>query len=194
MVVRNPIEPVLDLRSASEPQSGGGTRSVGAKNPFDDNQLLIIQPIPKHAGEVPPFVLPRGSRQYQNAAGAWHDARDVATGMAHAASLEPFARALAREIEEEAGLGPDMLARAAVIELGAIAFQSRTKGIYPIHWFVVVPDAVDAALLDAQTPADALSVRWATLDETKAMAARGQFSAGYIPVIEAALQALHTSP
>jgi 8-oxo-dGTP pyrophosphatase MutT (NUDIX family) len=152
-------------------------------------QILIIRPIPKHKGEVPAFVLPRGSRQYRDASGQWHDARDAATGEKHAATLEPLERALAREIEEEAGVSPAQLAAAWVYDLGRMDFQSRSKGVYPIHWFVVVPDVATAVQLDKQTPADALEVRFASLDAIKTMASRGEFSAGYIPVIEAALVA-----
>ncbi len=152
--------------------------------------ILIMQAIPKNPGEVPAFVLPRGSRQYSvavNGMTEWHDARDEATGVAHAATLEPFMRGLMREIEEEAGVTETQLAASRVIELGDMLFQSRTKGVYPIHWFIVVPEATTAEALTLQVPVDALSIRWATLEEIKAMGPEG-FSAGYIPVIEAALQ------
>ena len=154
------------------------------------HDILIIRPIPKHVGEVPAFVLPRGSRQYQDASGAWQDARDAQTGIANAHRLEPYARALMREIDEEAGVSGDMLARARVVELGAMDFASRTKGTYPIHWFAVMPVAEDAALLDQRIPVDATAVRWASLDEIKALAATEEFSPGYVPVIEAALAML----
>ncbi len=161
-------------------------------------QVLILQPLPKQQGEVPPFVLPRGSRQYATSTAeggvVWQDARDAATGLAHAATLEPYLRALTREIEEEAGVTPSQLADARVHALGAMAFHSRSKGIYPIYWFVVVVDAATAAQLTTQTPADALCVRWATLAEIKNMAAQEQFSAGYVPVIEAALAWLREAP
>ena len=160
---------------------------IGAVVLRGDGAVLIVQPKPKHAGEIPPFVLPRGSRQY---AGAWHDARDVVTGEKHKDRLEPFERALAREVEEEAGVTSDMLARANVRELGRLEFASRTKGKYPIHWFVVRLAAADATGLENTVPEDALSVRWAGLEEIKAMAAR-EFSAGYVAVIEAALSAPH---
>ena len=150
-------------------------------------QFLIIQPKPKNSGEVPQFVLPRGSRQYQDATGNWHDVRDVVTGEKHAAQLEPFTRALEREVEEEAGISPEQLARAKVLELGRMEFQSRSKGVYPIHWFVVQPDAATAEGLTRQTPPDTLALRWATLAEAEKMATEGTFSAGYLPVMNAAL-------
>ena len=166
-------------------------RREGDAVPFSEYQILIVQPIPKKLGEVPPFVLPRGSRQYQAADGQWHDARDEATGLAHAATLEPYARGLQREIEEEAGITPTQLAAAQVIEMGDMLFQSRSKGIYPIHWFVVVVDGTLAQTLVQQVPVDALAVRWASLDAIKTMATCGAFSPGYIPVIEAAITCAH---
>lgn len=169
----------------------GGVAANQRINGSADYEILIIQPIPKNSGELPQFVLPRGSRQYSlmavDGSVVWHDARDAATGIEHAARLEPFSRALAREIEEEAGVSAAMLARAAQSELGALEFQSRTKGIYPIYWFVVTLQDADAARLMQQMPVDALAVRWTRFDEIRAMAAEGEFSAGYIPVIEAAL-------
>ncbi len=194
VVMYPPPNPKRDL---APPQGG----SYGARDgvtthhsPLTTHRILILQPIPKRAGEVPAFVLPRGSRQYQDADGQWHDARDEATGRAHAATLEPYARGLAREVEEEAGVTPEMLARARVVELGEMAFQSRTKGIYPIYWFVVALAQEDAAQLTDTVPADALSTRWASLPEIEAMAARGEFSAGYVPVIMRALASLAPHP
>jgi 8-oxo-dGTP pyrophosphatase MutT (NUDIX family) len=160
--------------------------ATGHRPPATSFSILIIQPKPKRAGEVPPFVLPRGSRQYQDEAGAWVDARDVATGEKYQERLEPFTRCLTREVEEEAGVTPEMLARAEVRALGRLEFQSRSKGVYPIHWFVVTLADADAAGLADTVPVDALCVRWAGLDQIKGMAACGEFSAGYVEVIEAA--------
>lgn len=175
------------VRHSSKSDGGSPVASASDIALSATHHILILQPIPKRAGEVPAFVLPRGSRQYQDEAGAWHDARDAATGAKYSATLEPFARGLAREIEEEAGVTPAMLQQSRVTELGALAFQSRTKGVYPIHWFVVELDEIAAQQLLQQTPVDALAVRWATLHEIKEMAACGEFSAGYIPVIERVL-------
>ena len=161
---------------------------IGAVVLRADGAVLVVQPKPKRAGENPPFVLPRGSRQYQDEHGLWHDARDVATGDQYRDRLESFTRALTREVEEEAGVTPDMLARAQVRELGRMEFQSRSKGVYPIHWFVVKLADADAATVADTVPVDARSVRWAGLAEIKDMAARGEFSGGYVPVIEAALR------
>ncbi len=184
---RMPPHPTLS------PAGGEGVLAATNHEPRTTNyHILILRPIPKNAGEVTAFVLPRGSRQYRDDAGAWHDARDAATGAKHAAMLEPFERALAREIEEEAGVSSTQLAAAQVQDLGRLDFESRSKGVYPIHWFVVTLTAADASLLDEKImrkhwPTDALEMRFASLDEIKTMAVRGEFSAGYIPVIEAAL-------
>ncbi len=186
------IGAVVLKRVASHQSPVASKAALNDASPVTDYEILIVRPHPKTPGEVPPFVLPRGSRQYQDEAGAWHDARDMATGVKHAATLEPFKRALAREIEEEAGVSAQQLAAARVTELGAMNFASRSKGVYPIHWFVVTLAAADASALDTQIaskqyPADATELRWASLEEIKTMAAQGEFSAGYVPVIEAAL-------
>lgn len=160
---------------------------VGAVVLRADGAVLIHQPRPKKSGDVPAFVLARGSRQYQDATGDWIDARDLATAIAHRDALEPFTRTLKREVEEEAGVSEEMLGRAKVREMGTRDFQSRTKGIYPIHWFVVKLTPEDAQTVVTQPlPREALSIRWAGVDEIKAMATRGEFSAGYVPVIEEA--------
>ena len=144
----------------------------------DCKAVLIMQPIPKTPGDIPAYVLPRGSRQYQAEDGSWHDARDAATGHIHAATLEPFRRGLEREIEEEAGITPTQLTAAKVSELGALAFQSRAKGIYPIHWFVVVIDAELADALLRQTPVDALSILLGDINGDQNVSSRRQFFDG----------------
>lgn len=159
-----------------------------------DRAILIVQPIPKRAGEVPNFVLPRGSRQYEDAHGEWHDARDAQTGETNRGSLEPFRRGLEREIEEEAGMTPAQLAKARVIEMGDMDFTSRTKGTYPVHWFVVMPDEATAQTMVEKVPVDAMATYWAGQDEIKVMAKVGIFSAGYLPVIEKALALTRSTP
>lgn len=158
-------------------------------------EILIIRPHPKTPGEKPKFVLPRGSRQYQDETGNWHDARDAATAHAHAATLEPLTRALAREAEEEAGLTAEFFTvlqrQHRFDELGTRVFASRSKPPYPIHWFVARLSATEAKRLTH--PADASEVRWISLREIETLAEQGDFSPGYVPVIEEAL-ALHTSP
>lgn len=151
--------------------------------------VLIVRPQPKHAGEVPPFVMPRGSRQYRDAQGEWQDARDAATARIHAATFEPLETTLIREIEEEAGVPPSVLRKASVYELGVRDFASRSKGVYAIHWFVVILAHDSLPRLHA-VPSDAMAVRWENLREVEMMAAHGEFSAGYVPVIREAIQAM----
>lgn len=150
-------------------------------------QVLIVRPKPKHPGEVPPFVLPRGSRQYADAQGQWHDMRDPTTARTHITTAEPLTHTLLREIEEEAGVPPSILRTSDVRELGVRNFRSRSKGIYPVHWFVVQLEAATLSKLHA-VPSDAMAVRWETLAEIEAMAAHKEFSAGYVPVIREALE------
>lgn len=157
------------------------------------HEVLVVRPHPKNAGEVPPFVLPRGSRQYLGASGEWEDARDVATARAHQAALEPLTRTLVREIEEEAGVPPKILRKAAVHEMGVRDFTSRSKGTYPIHWYVVVLESDVLPKLHA-VPSDAMAVRWERIEEITAMAKHKEFSAGYVPVIEEALLNWHSMP
>ena len=151
--------------------------------------VLTIRPQPKREGEVPPFVLPRGSRQYRDEVGSWHDARDMETALQRIDQLEPFTRTLLREIEEEAGVPPAMLRRAAVYEMGARDFTSRSKAPYAIHWFVVVLETAMLPKLRA-VPSDAMAVRWEALREIEAMAKHGEFSPGYVPVIQEAMSAM----
>ena len=158
-------------------------------------EMFILRPCPKNSGEVPRFVLPRGSRQYIDAAGNRHDARDAQAAIAHADTLEPLHRTLLREAEEEAGLPAPELQRlldsGRVRELGAREFASRNKAPYMVHWFVGTPDA--SALAAMHAPVDATETSWATLTEIKSLIAQNQFSAGYLPVIEEGL-ANHLAP
>ncbi len=157
----------------------------------EDARVLIIRPLPKHPGEIPKFVLPRGSRQYRDASGEWRDARDEATAIAYAAMLEPLLRTLAREAEEEAGLSSNQLTalqqRGAVREMGARLFASSSKPPYMVHWFVAQLGDGDAAQL--AIPVDASEVRWATRAEIQSLADAEDFSTGYLPVIDEALAA-----
>ncbi len=163
-------------------------------------EILIIRTKPKRPGEVPPFVLPRGSREYSQVTPdgiAWSDARDLETARNHQDRLEPFERGLEREIYEEAGLAPQYLKRAQVRELGTRDFTSRdkSKGVYAVHWFVVKPDLAGLRAMEKKLPEDSTEVRWETVANIKAMAATGEFSAGYLPVIDEALgRAFTASP
>lgn len=165
------------------------TYKVGIVLLRSDGRVFLLRPHPKNPGERTKFVLPRGSRQYQDTTGQWHDARDEATALAHAESLEPLTRTLAREAEEEAGLPEALLQqlqeRGAVRDMGVRLFASASKSPYPIHWFVARLTDADCAQLTP--PADALEVRWANLDEIHKLISAGDFSTGYLPVIEEGL-------
>lgn len=151
-------------------------------------EILIIRPHPKNPGETPRLVLPRGSRQYSYGE-AWHDARDADTALAHADTLEPLQRTLLREAEEEAGLPAPELQRlldaGLVRELGPREFISRSKSPYLIHWFAGTIDTPALAAMHA--PMDATETHWATLAHIHALITANDFSAGYLSVIEEAL-------
>jgi len=159
-----------------------------------DKAVLIVQPIPKQKGEIPPYVLPRGTRQYAVVVSGeteWRDVpRDTSLSDEQLATLEPFYRGLVREIDEEAGISHSQLELCDVQELGTLDFKSRSKGNYPIHWYVVVPDKETEKSIGRTMPADALSVRWASLKEIRELDKEGKFSSGYVPVIEKALKKL----
>ena len=161
-----------------------------------DDAVLIIQPIPKHEDEIPQYVLPRGTRQYAvvvNGETEWHDARDAQTGVKYAETLEPFYRGLEREIEEEAGITREQLRSSRVIEMAGRDFSSNKKGIYPIHWYVVMPDKQTCEGLMKQKPSDALETKWLSLADIKKLAKEDKFSKGYVPVIEEALRATRST-
>lgn len=150
-------------------------------------ECLLVRPHPKYPGEVPPFVLPRGSRQYQDTDGTWHDARDHEAAVAHAEALEPLTCTLLREMEEEAGIPPRLLQQADVRELGQRLFASRNKPPYPVHWYVIT---LTPAMLPKlhPVPSDAIAVRWAALPAIEGMAMHQECSPGYVPVMAEALQ------
>ncbi len=160
------------------------------ENAAQQMEIFILRPTPKNPNEQAKFVLPRGSRQYSNAQGEWVDARDQATAQQFADRLEPLARTLAREMEEEAGLPVHCLAEGSVeiTPLGMREFHSATKGRYPVYWFLLRPDASALAAMDVATPADAETWGWKTRDAIQALADGGDFSVGYLAVIDEALR------
>lgn len=152
-------------------------------------QVFVVQPYGTKA-DIPAFVLPRGTRAYPAADGTLVDARDEATARAHADQLEDFTDTLAREIEEEAGMTPAQLAQSKVIELGVLPYESREKGIYPVQWYIVIPDVRTAAALANQDSVDSQKKGWSNLAEIENMAAAGTFKRGYIAVVKEALNRL----
>lgn len=158
-----------------------------------DGQVLIVRPIAKRAGETPPFVLPRGTRQYYDSTtSVWIDARSEEQAVEHVATLEPLSQTLLREAEEEAGIPPAVLQRDGLeyYELGPRMFQSTTKGTYPVYWFLMVLNEADVKQL-APVPADATEAKWVSIDEAAQLARDGAFSPGYIPIIQEAFALLH---
>jgi 8-oxo-dGTP pyrophosphatase MutT (NUDIX family) len=152
-------------------------------------EVLIIRPKPKIEGELPPYVLPRGSRQYwdKGADGKkhYHDVRDAKTALAHAPHLEPLTRTLLRESYEEAGIHHQDLRQQEIYEVGPVDFTSK-KGTYPIHWFVVLPSAAAQERM-LPYPPDALETRWETVENIESLIEQGLFSPGYLPVIQSAV-------
>lgn len=161
-------------------------------------RVLLVQPRPKpHTPEdMPPMGLPRGTRMYALADGAMVDANhDGNTPPPPGAVLEPLADTLVREVEEEAGVSADMLARATVYEMGTRRFASRKKAPYPLHWFVVRLHAEDAEAVTGAPLKDSLHVQWVTLGELRALVESGKASAGYVIVAEEGLgYALQSKP
>lgn len=162
-------------------------------------EFFIMRTKPKRAGERAPWALPRGSRQYAQAdAGGklhYYDARDAAIAAQHADTLEPLTRALKRELYEEAGIPRSVLQcpDVRVQDMGTRLFQSRNKPAYDVHWFVVAVNAVAQSRMQHH-PRDTVAVQWATLNTIEALAAAGDFSPGYVPVVKevvAALEAGH---
>lgn len=153
-------------------------------------QVFVVQPY-STKGDNPAFVLPRGTVAYRDADGKLVDARDAETARAQADHLEDFRETLAREIEEEAGMTPEQLRQSKVIELGPLIFESRTKGKYPVQWYIVIPDVRTAASLAKQDAVDSQHKGWSNLAEMEKMADGGSFSRGYIAVVKAAFNHLH---
>lgn len=153
-------------------------------------ELLVIQPKPKPKTpeDLPPIGLVRGTRAMQLVDGSIVDANhDGRTAPPADAVLEPLAETLAREIGEEAGVMPEMLQRARVVEMGARLFGSLKKTPYPIHWYVVVLDNASAAALPLTGMQDSLYSAWLTLAAFEGYVAEGKASPGYVPVVKEAL-------
>lgn len=160
-------------------------------------EVLLIQPKPKPRtpDDLPPMGLPRGTRMYRNAAGNLVDAdHDGRTAPPAAAVLEPVRETMAREMEEEAGLTTQMLARATVHALGPRLFASTKKTPYPIYWFVVVLAADDAATITHAALQDSLHSEWVTLERLQEYVESKKASRGYIAVAQEALGLLSPSP
>lgn len=161
-----------------------------AENGFE---ILVIQPKPKAAtpDDLPPIGLVRGTRAMTLLNGQFVDANhDGRTPPPEGAVLEPLIETLAREIEEEAGVAREMLAGAAIHDLGAHLFASKKKTPYPIQWYAVVLDDSSADQLSLTDMQDSLYSEWVSLAQLRIYVAEGKASPGYVGVVEKAFAAL----
>lgn len=161
-------------------------------------EVLLVRPVAKRPGGTAPWVLPRGSRQYRDAGGAWRDVRSLADAApVSAEAWEPSLRNFAREVCEEAGFTPELLRSnlVRVMELGARVFASGAQHeMTSVAWFVV--QVMDAAAVDAQLmralPEDAAEMpRWVAVRGLQQMR---DLSQKYIPLIEEAVAKLDALP
>lgn len=157
------------------------------QNAAQQTEIFVLRPKPKNEGEQAKWVLPRGSRQYLSENGEWVDARDQETAEKFLHRLEPVAKTLYREMHEEAGLAVSHDTDGSVMQqlLGVREFRSATKESYPVHWNILQPNA--QAQADMKKPEDAVEYGWKTRDEIQTLADAGDFSLGYLPVIDEAL-------
>ena len=161
-------------------------------------EVLLVRPVAKQPGGKAPWVLPRGSRQYRDVAGAWVDVRSLADAASVPADAwEPALRNFEREVCEEAGFTPDLLRShwVQLAELGVRVFASGERHEPTgVAWFVVM--VRDAAAVDAQLmralPEDAAEMpRWVPVQALRQMP---DVSVKYIPLIDEAVAAFETLP
>lgn len=147
-------------------------------------QVLVAQPKPKPgAQEAKPPGLVRGTRKYHLPDGTHTDAdHDGRTPPPEGAELEPLFATLQSEIEEEAGVPPEMLQAAEVYEMGARVFPSRTKTPYPIFWYVMMLNDALQAQLAHEGMQDSLYTQWMTLADMQALVEAGIMTAGYLDI------------
>lgn len=146
-------------------------------------RILLVKPKGKKGDGKAPWVLPRGTRAWRNAAGELVDARTLQDAIAHADALEDMRETAAREAHEEAGIPPTLFAACNAAELGVMEYHSES-GHYPIMWFLLQLDAPQIAQLE--TPQDSAEAGFFTLQEFADLAASGAARAGYVAVAEAA--------
>jgi len=136
--------------------------------------------------DIPPYVLPRGTRAWRDAGGALVDARTLEDAAAHADALEELRDTAKREAHEEAGVSPALFDACDVRALGSMLYHSETgKGSYPIYWFTLL--LTEAQLTTLETPVDSSSTRFVTLAEFETMVAEGKARAGYLEVARRAM-------
>jgi len=155
----------------------------------DEFRVLLLRPRAKREGGATPYVLPRGTRQYQDPeTGEWLDARTAAEAAAHAdKKWESFERAARREVHEEAGVPPSLLQQ-RMKEMGARDYHAPKGAVYPVYWFCLELKCEDMAKLSV--PVDAEEVKWFTLKEMEEAAAREEARPGYVSVVKEAMENL----
>jgi 8-oxo-dGTP pyrophosphatase MutT (NUDIX family) len=159
-------------------------------------QVLLVKPKPKQndpaqQSTVVPWVLPRGSRCYKDTRGIWQDVRSDDAAVKYKDRLEPLIETLLREAEEEAGVPADMLRTGPLYDFGVHEYRSRPDKPPQRIQFYVLPVTEEQAGKLNPSPEDASTPpRWVTRAAMQVLAAAGDARAGYVPIVEGALQAL----
>jgi hypothetical protein len=177
---------------------GGVVMRVNAQGEYE---FLICQPKGKGTKPgLPPMGLPRGTRQYRDAvSGKWVDAPRDSTPLPQGVEWEMPEQTLAKELWEEAGIAPEILATQQVTSLGVRVFGSVSKTPYLIHWFLVALDeaaqAAQAAVDAAGDIQDSHGTRWVTRAAmwqlTQQLSEEAErVSSGYLAVIDRVLAQL----
>ncbi len=157
-------------------------------------EVLLVRPKPKNEGEQAPWVLPRGSRRYQDSGGDWHDVRtadDRKLVERHHLRMEPLEETLLREAEEESGIDAKLLRsnHLRLYRLGTRAMPvGPEKESLAIEWYVGLVkkdshDVVDAQIFGKMPPDASEFPQWkpvARLHDVQ------DLSQKYIAVVEAA--------
>lgn len=142
-------------------------------------KVLIHLPRPKYnRQDAMMWGLARGTRQYRLAMGPWQDMQGDAVPAG--SELEPAIKTAWREMQEELGIERADVAGRELTPFGQMDYRSPRGEPYPVQWFacrIAQPYRMEKAM-------DAQNTRWVTLPEIKAMAARGEFKEGYLPVLE----------
>ncbi len=163
------------------------------EEPGKKPEILLTRPKARDLGDVAPFVLPRGTRQYWDGS-TWQDARTTPVAVANRNALEPLFKTLVREAGEEAGVRPELLPADRVKVMGVRYYVANPDvRPMPVMWYVLTLDPQEIKRLDPSPP-DAAETRWVSLEEMNRLAVSTQARPGYIPVVEEALKARHTLP
>lgn len=149
-------------------------------------EFLITRPIAKR--DVAPLVLPRGSHKGLDPdTGKWIDLYEEADAIRCQDNIEPMESALKREMFEEAGITPELLQGDGmkISDLGVRIFPSK-KGPTQVRWLVLEPDEATQKAMIAKPEDASEPTRWMRLGEIEQKIEEGDFSKGYLPIIEEA--------